>query len=92
MEITKIPVSSNAASPLATALSTSSFKSSTPKAEGDSPLNLSMKTPFMSPLMESYASKSQGGSKIPQEYYACKLIYRFHHIKHFGESMGLNGL
>ena len=27
----------------------------------------------MSPLMESYAaSKSLSGSKIPQEYYACK--------------------
>lgn len=80
VEITKIPA--NGASPLA-----SSFmpKSSTPKAAAatatsteSAPLNLSTKSPqpsFMSscPTAESlYTSKSIGGSKIPQEYYACK--------------------
>ena len=73
VEITKIPVSSNLASPLAS--TSMSFKSSTPKAgaEGDSPLNLSTKTPFMSPMMDSLSNKSLSGSaKIPQEYYACK--------------------
>ncbi len=75
VEITKIPVSNGTSSPVPPA--SSNFKSSTPKAGTavDSPLNLSMKSPMGSGSADNsgiYTSKSIGGSKIPQEYYACK--------------------
>jgi hypothetical protein len=84
VEITKIPASNGSSSFMP---KSSTPKAASTSAE--SPLNLSTKSsaasPFMSPISSTasvtvtssgadYTSKSIGGSKIPQEYYACKLI------------------
>jgi len=72
VEITKVPVSSNGVSQQRE-FSSKNLSTSSAGTSADAPLNLSLKTSMTTNSKDAFQSPSMSLSKIPSEYYACKL-------------------